>query len=415
MIKKLFLAIIVLFSMYPFQANVSAVTPKKNVKAAFIRNDNLWIKIGNQERKLTNGDYIRYPKWSADGKWLAYLRGKKTQSNSFYSGELWLYHVEKDKHFSVKSNVSTNYQWSPTKNELGFQVKKDLFIAAVTPSIAIPASMAAANIENFSWLPSGEGLLMSQKKNRMLNSDIQLSKLFFRKNKPVVTPLYTVPVGQNEMIVSTSQFKWSHNQKWISFLLIPTASLSADGNTLCILSDNGQTFKKFDEMLNYDNWFKWAPVKNYLGYIGGFGREANMNKQLKLGEFPSFNKVLFTPKGYADRDLAWESDRKLYVSRSKVDKQADLNKRPLPNLHAINIYTKHQKQITFPEKGKGDFAPQVSGSQLFWIRTDREVANVFVSPLKKIKGQEWVKNLTMPTWYYERWNWEEVFSLYKGK
>lgn len=415
MCKKLILAIVILFSMYPFQANVYADLKNKHLKAAFIREDNLWIKIGAQERKLTNGEYIRHPKWSADGNWLAYLRGRKSEGNSVYFDELWLYNVKRDRYFSVKSNVSNNFQWSPTKNELSFLVKKDLYVAIVKPSIAIPAKKVAATIENFSWLPDGTGLLISQKKDRKLNSDIILSKLTFNQTNSIVRPFYTIPVGENEMIVSTSQFKWSPNQKWISFLLNPTASISADGNTLCVLSDNGRVFKRFDEMLNYGDWFKWAPTEIYLGYIGGFGREANVNKQLRLGEFPSFNKVLFTPKGYVDRDLTWESDSKLYVSRAKEDKQANLNERPLPSLHAVNIFTKKHKKVTFPAKNEGDFAPHVRRNHLIWIRTDRENANVFVAPINKTKEGQWIKGLTVASWYYERWNWDEVFSLYKGK
>ena len=42
-------------------------------KAAFIRNQNLWVKSGGQERQLTEGDKAHKPLWSADGQWIAYL------------------------------------------------------------------------------------------------------------------------------------------------------------------------------------------------------------------------------------------------------------------------------------------------------------------------------------------------------
>jgi hypothetical protein len=40
-------------------------------KAAFIRNQNLWVESGGQERQLTEGDKAHKPLWSADGQWIA--------------------------------------------------------------------------------------------------------------------------------------------------------------------------------------------------------------------------------------------------------------------------------------------------------------------------------------------------------
>ena len=111
----------------------------------------------------------------------------------------------------------------------------------------------------------------------------------------MIKPIFTIPVRDNEFFISTSQFKWSYDQKWISFLLIPTASLSADANTLCLLSQDGQVIRRAGEMLNDEKWFKWAPSERSLGYVKGVGREANLHKQTEIILVPSMSKMVFTP------------------------------------------------------------------------------------------------------------------------
>ena len=88
----------------------------------------------------------------------------------------------------------------------------------------------------------------------------------------------------------------------------PTASLSADSNTISILSNHGTSFHKIDEMLNYEEWFQWAPTKNSLGYIQGFGRMSIENKKLKVMKMVKNTNFPYTPKGYVDRDLTWQTD-----------------------------------------------------------------------------------------------------------
>ncbi|MFJ7727247.1 translocation protein TolB [Neobacillus sp. NPDC097160] len=413
--KVILLTIFIVTAIIPFHLTAHANTGMDSLKAAFIRGDDLWIKIGKEENRLTSGDFVRYPKWSHDGEWVAYLKGKKEIDNSLHNGELWLFNIRMNKHVKVTPNVTNNFQWSPRQNKIAFLIKSDLFVIdSAEPAKPFLVNQLIDRVENFSWYPNGEELLISIKKSPKLHTDIQLSKLSLgiNRQKPIVKPVYTIPVGEDEYYVSTSQFKWSHDNKWISFLLNPTASLSADSNTLCILSADGQVFQRVDEMLNHEEWLQWAPSRSALGYISGFGRVALNNKQLKAVFVPSFHKRKITPLGYADRDFLWKNNHVLYVSRSQESELEEVNKRPLPSIFKILA---KQKQVTFPAKNEGDFAPQFYRNQLIWIRTDRQTANILVATRKDMKEKQWVKNLTMASWYYEKWNWEEIFSLYRGK
>ncbi len=413
MIKKTILTVLLLL---PVIVPTIAFADQRidNLKAAFIRDDDLWVKIGNMERKLTNGEDIRYPKWSHDGNWVAYLRRSKNGDQTTFNGELWLYNRKMDNHKKIKANVNRNFQWAPLDNRISFLVNKDLYVLNLDPAMPFLVTKTAANIENFAWLPDGRGLITSSKKSEQLHSDIVLSKITLGRHKPIVKPFFTISVGEDEFFVSTSQFKWSADQKWLGFLLIPTASLSADANTLCLLSLDGQVFKKVDEMLNYEEWFQWAPTKGDLGYINGIGRGAMKNKQLKTVSVPTYQTLTHTPRGYADRDLFWKNSSHLYVSRSKEGELFEVNERPFPSIYDVNSFTNKQQQVTFPSKNDGDFAPKFTGgNHLVWIRTDRKDANVFVSSMDSFKERLWIKNITLGTWYYEKWNWDEVFNLYK--
>ncbi|WP_442597711.1 translocation protein TolB [Neobacillus sp. D3-1R] len=404
--KKYLLILLFVFLIPSF----ASAERNQSIKATFIRGDDLWLKINQTEVKLTNKEYIRYPKWSSNGNLVAYIKGTKSDFPLF-NGELWIYILNTNKHIKLNSNVNNEYQWSPHGNSIGFMVEKTLYLYQTDSNKSFKV---ATNIENFSWLPDGSGFLTSSKESTQLHSDLKLSivKWSVDQNKPKIKPFYTIPVDQHEYFVSTSPFKWSPDRKWISFLLIPTASLSADGNTLCILSSDGKTFQRVSEMLNDMKWMEWSPSRQVLGYINGVGREATSNKHLKLLGVPSFTKTNLTPKGFVDRDLVWMGNQVLYVSRSKESSWVPLDKRPLPSLYIVNLKANKQKRITFSSKHEGDFRPQIWSDKLFWVRTDRKMSNVLMSSISPIRENIWIQNIDTPKPYYEKWNWDEVFSVF---
>lgn len=405
---------ILIFILYNHSFSFISAESNNELAAAFIKNNDLWIKIKDKEMRVTNGEYVRFPKWSFDGNWIAYIRGIKEGQTPLYQGELWLYDVKSNTHFKVTSNVNKNFQWAPNRNTLGYQSDKVLKITDVK-SLNVHHNIASGII-NFSWLPDGSGLLTSSKAGESVFSDILLNK-FILKNNNQFQPhhFFTIRVREDDNFYGTSQFKWSYDHCWIAFQIIPTASLSADSNTIGVLSNDGRSFYMVGEMLNYEEWFQWAPGKNFLAYVQGINRISTLNKKLEVKNIHKDTKVLITPKGYVDRDLTWKTDNQIFVSRSAESDLVDVAQRPMPSIYHVNLVTNKQKKITYPSSNEGDFYPiSLKNEEKFiWIRTNREQASVLIGDTNGINQRHWIKKIDLGTWYYEHWNWNEVFSLYQ--
>lgn len=100
--------------LFIFLSSVFSTRAEHNeMKVAFIRHHDLWIKIDGKEKQITKGEYITGPKWSHDGEWLAYAKGKKQNT-------LELYQLEDGKKVRPSQSEVSNYQWSPKENIIAF-------------------------------------------------------------------------------------------------------------------------------------------------------------------------------------------------------------------------------------------------------------------------------------------------------
>ncbi|MDP5275285.1 TolB family protein [Chengkuizengella axinellae] len=391
--------------------------PRKELKAAFVRDQDLWIKMGDEEVKVTQDVNVRYPKWSFDGKWIAYMTSQTEEETNSTEEGLWIFHLKSNKRFKISSFDHKNFQWAPNQNVLAFQEKNDLKVLDI--SLLSHSQNITSDIINYSWLPDGSGLLTSSKAGNSVYSDIVLTKILidFKKNEHQSEHLYTIPVKEVDRFYGTSQFKWSYDHQWIAFLLVPTPSMSTDTNTVSVLSNDGSRFSMIEEMLNYRAWFQWAPKQNLLGFIQGYNRNVMENKKLEVYMIEQNMSDRYTPKGYVDRDLTWQDDDNVYVSRSmEMEWTIDVEQRPMPAIYKVHIGTGVSKQVTFPSTKEGDFRPQYLDDEekLSWIRTNRSEADVWVANSEGIEEKIWIENIHVGYWYYEHWDWDEVFHLYQS-
>ncbi|WP_406903761.1 TolB family protein [Bacillus cereus] len=398
--------------LFMFLCSIAITIAENNsVKVAFIRHHNLWIKVDGKEKQLTKGENITGPKWSHDGEWLAYVKGEKQNI-------LELYRLKDGKKVTPFHSEASNYQWSPTENIIAFIFTGTLNTFDVEKKNA-DFENVSAGVGDYAWYPDGKNFLVSSEAH-LLPTGWTGAQLYEVQKDAHMNPhkmkhLYALPNEHDDFLsLVASGFKWSPDQKWISFLAVPTASWSADSNTLCLVRADGSRFEIVDQMLLNTEWFKWAPSKNILAYIEGSGRVALENKHLKIKELPALQQNTFTPKGYVDWDFTWKNDNVIIVSRAKEGGFETLpEKRPFPSLYEINSTSDKQYQITKSSNKQGDYHPifMKKSNQLIWIRSDRKKANIWIAHSDGKHEKKWIENVDIPEWYYEKWNWENVISV----
>ncbi|WP_219838065.1 hypothetical protein [Paenibacillus sp. R14(2021)] len=387
-------------------------------QAAFIRGGALWDKTNERERQLTEaGITARNPAWSSDGRYIAYTRGEDERG-------LWLLERQSGKSHLAAPDGGRQFQWSPLHNQLAYSKEEKLFVVGVEEG-AEPIEVASA-IGSFSWLPDGSGFLVSSAAELLPDgwTPVVISRILLQPGSadPVQSEqLHVLPKQINELIVvGTSRFKWSASGRWIAFLAMPTASLSADSNTLCVLSADGKQLITLDQMAKNEQWFQWSPAgdrlaSERLAYIGGIGREAVSNKQLIVTAIPELRKVNYTPAGFVDQSLAWYGNREIIVSRAKAQAwSSNPQLRSRPFLTIVHTGSEGQRRITKPAAGWGDYNPvSLSASSLSWVRSNRESADVMLAAASGgLHAVPWIKKIDLGTNFYEQWNWEPVLQFY---
>ncbi|PFP34913.1 translocation protein TolB [Bacillus anthracis] len=390
---------------------INSSAENNEAKIAFIRHHDLWIKVDGKEKQLTKGEYITGPKWSHDGEWLAYVKGKK-------QGSLELYRLKDGKKVTPFHSEASNYQWSPTENIIAFIFTGTLHTFDVEKKNT-DFENVSAGVGDYAWYPDGKKFFVSSEAH-LLPTGWTGAQLYEVQKDAHMNPhkmkhLYALPNEHDDFLaLVASGFQWSPDQKWISFLAVPTASWSADSNTLCLVRADGSRFEKVDQMLLNTQWFKWAPAKNILAYIEGSGRVALENKHLKVKELPALQQNTFTSQGYVDWDFTWKNDNEIIVSRAKeVGIETPPEKRPLPSLYEIDSTSDVQHRITKPPHKQGDYHPifMKKSNQLIWIRSDRKKADVWLAHRDGKHEMKWIENIDVPEWYYEKWNWGNVISV----
>ncbi|WP_180968326.1 translocation protein TolB [Cytobacillus massiliigabonensis] len=368
--------------------------------AAFIRGHQLWIKKGEEEIQITKNRYVYSPKWSYDGRFIAYIDGAEQGTKS----DLFIYDTKKKESYQPYVKVETSdFKWSPIKNQLAYTVQGLLNVTKEKNDRPYGFENVSLGVSGFEWFPNGKEFIVSSQSSLRPTGwgPIPLYKIPVNAKlaKDKMKHFYTIQTNDTNLFaIYTDFFKWSHDGKWVSFIAVPTASWSMDSNTLCVLSNRGEPFLAAGKMLGYEDWMKWAPAENQLAYISGEGRFFVENKNTTIANMPaSLQQKDYTPKGYVDLDLEWSSSDKVIVARAIENKE--WKEGPVPTmltaLYEINIRTNDQKQITFPKNNEMDEDPQVIGSVLTWFRKKENDfhGNVWMKNGLSGKEYKWIKDV----------------------
>ncbi|MBB6733156.1 TolB family protein [Cohnella zeiphila] len=386
------------------------------LRAAYVRGGDLWIREGSVERQLTTGQRAAGPKWSFDARWIAYAAGENGR-------ELWVRPAGEGEGHLVSRVAGDRFEWAPSLNRLAYREGNRIdWIDAERPGQPINA---ASGIGNFSWLPGGGGFVASSESELKPDggwTPVRILKipLSAQGDAARFRTLYTLPDRSDDFFaVGTSFFRWSADGRWMAFLAKPTASLSADSNTLCVLSADGSSFQQLDKMAGGEQQFAWAEGDDRLAYIAGEGREATSNKRLETADIPLGRPTIHTPAGFVDQTPAWKGDRRILVSRAREQKEwaTEPAKRPFPYLVEVGLRGKRERRVTSPSSAHGDYAPVYlpASRTLAWVRSDRRSADVMIVGAGGGPARVWIRRIDLGANYYEQWNWGAVLQFYEDR
>ncbi|MCP3740438.1 hypothetical protein [Rossellomorea sp. BNER] len=410
--KRAFLLTLIIAILFPLTPSAAL---EDQVKAALIRDENLWILMNGREKQVTkSGKVFAKPQWSMDGKWLVYqIEAPSEHQANEQQIEVWAYNTETEEKKKIYHN-GYSPTWAPNKNIIAFNDRGILVISDFKQFYNI-----ATGVNSYTWLPDGSGFLLSS--SGTLRPDGWSSASLFTKKvddnyKDIVLfggvePFFTLPreigtTDKNKLIaVYADQLAYSPSGKWISFVVSPTASWSMDSNMLCVISSDGKNFEVLDEITLHVGEPKWAPSKDTIAFIAGGGRIVLgfKNKDLKVRDMPVSGT--YTPKNYADFDFDWVTDDSIVTSRMEEKEWSnDFSKHPLPSLYSINLKSNKQIKITNPPQGYGDYNPQYvkSVEKLVWVRktsiTDQN-RTLWIANSNGTEAKEWIKNVDTIEFY----------------
>ncbi len=396
--------LLITFISFHFSIDASAEAP---LKAAFIRDHQLWVKEKSKEIQLTTGKYVYSPQWSKDGRFIAYLASDELGEKTY----LYIYDSKEKENYQPYHTIETrNFKWSPISNQIAYNMDGILNVTNTKNERPEGFEVVAVGVSNFEWFPNGKEFIVSSQSQLLPTGwgPIHLFKVPIDANlhPDKIKPFYTIQTNTTDLFaIDAEYFKWSADGKWVSFLATPTASWSNDSNTLCVLSSAGNHFQVIGKMLGYENWIKWAPIKSQLAFISGEGRFLVENKNTTVTDIPALNeRKEYTPKGYVDLGVEWFSSDEVIVARAKENKE--WGEGPVPtmftSLYVINIKSGEQRQITFPKKNELDHTPQVVGSNITWYRKIEKENHGDVWVKDGINGLEyqWLRNVdSAPTFF----------------
>lgn len=385
----------------------------EEIQAGFIRDDDLWVLIGNKEKQVTQSkNVISQPKWSADGKWLLYqLEAPSEFQKNERQAEIWAYHIETEEKKKIFYDGHSP-TWSPTKNVIAFNSSGILNVSDFNQFYNV-----ATGVDSYTWLPDGSGFLLSSqgvlKPDGWTSASLYTKKINDYYNVILfggVDLFFQLPkeIGLNNNKISpinTSNFEFSPSNKWIAFIASPTASLSMDSNMLCLISSDGENFEVIDEVIFGVGKPKWAPSSDSLAFIAGGGRIVFgfKDKDLKIREMPVSGS--FTPESYAELDFDWVTNNTIVSSRLKEKEWSNnFAEHPLPCLYHINVETSKQEKISSPPKGYGDYHPQYVKpiEKLVWLRgtsiTDKN-QSLWMANSDGTNAKKWLDNVDMIEFY----------------
>lgn len=170
------LKILLLLMLFIFQF-ISVTKAEMPLKAAFVRDHQLWMKEGDQELQLTKDKYVYSPQWSYNGRFIAYLDGDEQGEKS----NLWIDTKRKENYEPYPSIETSSFTWSPVANELAYLSGWVLNVTKTRDGRPYGFENVSLGVSGFEWYPNGKEFIVSAGSNRLPTGWERLSCIVFRR------------------------------------------------------------------------------------------------------------------------------------------------------------------------------------------------------------------------------------------
>ncbi|RIV28173.1 hypothetical protein D2Q93_02800 [Alicyclobacillaceae bacterium I2511] len=399
-------------------------------KIAFIRDRNLWVHWSvdpsfSNERQLTFSHPVKSPKWSADGRWIAYVTTGEDPQGQVQT-ELRVYDVSADRDLPVVQFANTytplQYAWSPKGTCIAVGANENLRLYQVTDKQALTLSPPLAGVHGFVWNQDGKTLTVatwSTKRGPEGQPKMQLKILSLENNfkslpkKPWIslpTPLQVGPLRlwPQELV----EGQWSNDGRWLALSLAPGPQWATQTGLICVVDSKMKAIQSLSEILPQAGWMTWSPNSQALAWTAGGGTNLNHNKSLTWAQSPYF-RPQSTQSGGSDGGLTW-----LHVHSLAIARQTDVTLQSSPyatsasvqhtpahrpmrhaSLYELSIESEKSTHVlTTPPPGCSDEWPMwLSGIQkLAWLRESPTEATLYLEDLQFQSTHPWVQHVDLP-------------------
>jgi Tol biopolymer transport system component len=277
-------------------------------KLAFVSDGDIWVVDvdSGQERQLTRDGGNKEPRWSPDGRWLAFAKGE--------TGAIWVMREDGSDASLVADPARAGFAWAPSDNRLAYATSEGVLgLVDVESGERRELSPPDREVYRFAWLPDGKGLVLemweTQEPATPSSGSWVLDQGLWWVNADG-TGLIELYKWSAEALATVDLGTLSPDGRWLTlwqgFL---SASLRADGLPLMIMpATGGERQEIASATLLRPGFVAWAPQGDRLAVVEGGGRQTWVNKQIAVMQPDGSDRRLLSDAGRADLFPAWSPD-----------------------------------------------------------------------------------------------------------
>lgn len=235
-------------------------------KVAYIAGGDVWVVDldTDQRTRLTRDGHNSRPRWSADGRWIAYQK----------DDQFWVIDVGTGKEIPISETSVYEFAWSPVENRSAYLSPSDglvIWRADRQSHQTLVESEGGDMLKHIAWDPTGKWLAYE-----MEHTEWSLRKVSLDGSSFILYATY-------DRTQIPHLAGWSVDGRWLLAWIGPASAMAkADGLPLCLIPATGGAPRCLEQkMLLHPDWLSWSSG-GQLAFIAGGGRETWINKRLAV-------------------------------------------------------------------------------------------------------------------------------------